>query len=59
MSGAGELRTTTNETDDARWFTVDEVRTLPDLMGMYLETIEDCLASSRGWWWDLLLSEGV
>ena len=39
----GELRTTTNETDDARWFSVDEVRGLPDLMGMYLETVEDCL----------------
>ena len=40
----GELQRTTNETDDARWFTVDELRELPDLMPSYLETIEDCLA---------------
>ncbi len=40
---SGELQTTTNETDDARWFSVDEVRGLDDLMGMYLETIGDCL----------------
>ena len=39
----GELQHTTDETDDARWFTVDELRGLEDLMGMYLETIEDCL----------------
>ena len=44
---SGELRTTTNETDDARWFTVEEVRGLPDLMGMYLETVEDCLGVDR------------
>ena len=42
---SGELRTTTDETDDARWFSVDELRALPDLMGMYLETIEDCLGT--------------
>ena len=34
---SGELQTTTNETDDARWFTIDELRMLPDLMPMYLE----------------------
>ena len=41
---SGHLQTTTNETDDAKWFTVDELRSLPDLMPMYLETIDDCLA---------------
>ncbi len=40
---SGELQQTTDETDDARWFTVDELRGSKDLMGMYLETIEDCL----------------
>ena len=45
---SGELQTTTNETDDARWFTVEEVRWLEDLMGMYLETVEDCLESVEG-----------
>ena len=46
---SGELRRTTNETDDARWFTADELRKLPDLMPSYLETIEDCLvAGERG-----------
>ncbi len=40
---SGELQQTTDETDDARWFTVDELRGLKDLMGMYLETIKDCL----------------
>ncbi len=40
---SGELQTTTNETDDAKWFTVDELRSLSDLMPMYLETIDDCL----------------
>ena len=44
---SGELRTTTDETDDARWFSVDELRALPDLMPMYLETIEDCLGMGR------------
>ena len=44
---SGELQTTTNETDDARWFTIDELRMLPDLMPMYLETIEDCLTADR------------
>ena len=39
----GELQRTTNETDDAAWFSVEELRDLPDLMGSYLETIEDCL----------------
>ncbi len=39
----GELQQTTDETDDARWFTVDELRSLSDFMPMYLETIEDCL----------------
>ncbi len=41
----GELMRTTNETEDARWFTPDEIRKLPEVMPMYLETIEDCLAS--------------
>ena len=41
---SGELQRSTNETDDARWFTVEELRELPDLMPSYLETIEDCLA---------------
>lgn len=40
----GQLRQTTDETDDARWFTFDQIRSLPDLMPMYLETIEDCLS---------------
>lgn len=40
---SGELQRTTNETDDARWFSVNELRRLPDLMPSYLETIEDCL----------------
>ena len=40
---SGHLQTTTNETDDAQWFTPEELRSLPDLMPMYLETIEDCL----------------
>lgn len=40
---SGELRRETEETADARWFSVAEVRALPDLMGMYLETVEDCL----------------
>ena len=44
---SGELQTTTNETDDARWFTIDELRMLPDLMPMYLETVEDCLTAER------------
>lgn len=42
---SGELRQTTDETDDARWFTINQVRSLPDLMPMYLETLEDCLAN--------------
>ena len=41
---SGGLNRITDETDDARWFTVDELRSLPDLMLMYLETVEDCLA---------------
>ena len=40
---SGNLLKTTNETDDAKWFTIDEIRNLPDLMPMYLETVEDCL----------------
>ncbi len=40
----GELLTATDETLDARWFSIDELRALPDLMPMYLETVEDCLA---------------
>ena len=42
---SGELQITTNETDDGRWFTVDQLRSLSDLMPMYLETIEDCLGT--------------
>ena len=45
---SGALQRTTNETDDARWFEVEELRALPDLMPMYLETIEDCLAMGDG-----------
>ena len=45
---SGTLQTTTNETDDARWFTIAELRKLPDLMPMYLETIEDCLRVGGG-----------
>ena len=42
---SGELQRATNETDDAQWFTTDEIRSLSDLMPMYLESIEDCLTS--------------
>ena len=45
---SGELNRITDETDDARWFSVDELRSLPDLMPMYLETVEDCLAMGEG-----------
>ena len=45
---SGDLNRITDETDDARWFTVDELRYLPDLMAMYLETVEDCLAMGEG-----------
>ena len=45
---SGELDRVTDETDDARWFTVEELRSLLDLMLMYLETIEDCLAMGEG-----------
>ena len=40
---SGDLQKTTDETDDARWFTVKELRGLDDLMDSYRETIEDCL----------------
>ena len=45
---SGELDRITDETDDAMWFSVDELRSLPDLMPMYLETVEDCLAVGEG-----------
>ena len=45
---SGELDRITDETDDAMWFSVDELRSLPDLMPMYFETIEDCLAMGEG-----------
>ena len=45
---SGELRRETEETDDARWFSVEDLRGLEDLMGMYLETVEDCLANLEG-----------
>ena len=45
---SGELQRTTNETDDARWFTVDELRGLEDFMESYRETVEDCLAVGEG-----------
>ena len=45
---SGELDRVTDETDDARWFTLEELRGLPDLMAMYLETVEDCLAVEEG-----------
>ena len=41
---SGNLKQTTDETDDAQWFTIDQIRSLSDLMPMYLETIEDCLS---------------
>jgi ADP-ribose pyrophosphatase YjhB (NUDIX family) len=41
----GELKRQTDETTDARFFTLDELQALPDLMPMYLECIEDCLRS--------------
>lgn len=41
----GELQSVTDETIDARWFTLDQLRALPDLMEMYLETIEDCFSA--------------
>jgi len=40
----GTLVSETDETLDARWFTLEELRNLHDLMPMYLETIEDCMA---------------
>ena len=45
---SGDLLRQTNETDDARWFDIDELKVLPDLMPAYLETIEDCLALREG-----------
>ena len=45
---SGDLLRQTNETDDARWFDIDELRALSDLMPAYLETIEDCLALRAG-----------
>ena len=45
---SGELLRRTDETDDARWFSVEELRRLPDLMPSYLETIEDCLEVGDG-----------
>ena len=44
----GELRTETDETTDAQWFTPNELRDLTGLMPMYLEAIEDCLATTHG-----------
>ena len=44
---SGELRRTTDETEDARWFEVEELRGLGDLMGSYREAVEDCLANQR------------
>ena len=44
----GELRTATDETTDAQWFTPNELRDLTGLMPMYLEAIEDCLATTHG-----------
>ena len=40
---SGELLRETDETDDARWFSVEEFRGLEDLMESYRETVEDCL----------------
>lgn len=42
----GQLQRQTDETDDAQWFTLDQLRKLPDLMPMYLEAIEDCFNSN-------------
>ena len=44
----GDLRTETDETTDAQWFTPNELRDLTGLMPMYLEAIEDCLATTHG-----------
>ena len=44
---SGNLLRTTDETDDAQWFSIDELPNLTDLMPMYLETIEDCIDSKR------------
>ena len=49
----GELLTETNETVDARWFSIKDLRglpvqPLPDFMPMYRETVEDCLATPSG-----------
>ena len=41
---SGELLRKTDETEDARWFTVEELRGLGDLMESYRETVEDSLA---------------
>ena len=45
---SGELLRTTDETDDARWFTVEELRELEDFMDSYRETVEDCLGVGEG-----------
>lgn len=45
---SGELLRTTDETDDARWFTVEELRELEDFMESYRETVEDCLGVGEG-----------
>ena len=45
---SGELLRRTDETDDARWFSVKDLQGLPDLMPSYRETIEDCLEVGEG-----------
>ena len=39
----GDVMRETDETLDAGWFTVSELRVMRDFMPMYLETVEDCL----------------
>ena len=45
---SGGLLRTTDETDDARWFSVGELRGLEDLMESYREAVEDCLSVAEG-----------
>ena len=45
---SGNLKTQTNETTDAQWFTLDQIHQLQDLMPMYLEAITDCFNTPTG-----------
>ena len=44
----GDVVRETDETVDAGWFTVSELRGMRDFMPMYLETVEDCLLVGEG-----------